>query len=67
MEYLNIPKYERQRESKYCILRKKNYSQMATAFGICFTVFTQMEGDPTVKTTLPPFTVPIQNLLLLRV
>jgi hypothetical protein len=26
-----------------------------------------MEGDPTVKTTLPPFTVPIQNLLLLRV
>ena len=37
--------------------QKKMYSQMATAFGICFTVFTQMEDDPTVETTPP-----LQNL-----
>jgi len=26
---------------------------MATAFGICVTVFTQMEDNPTIKTTTP--------------
>jgi hypothetical protein len=33
---------------------------MATPFGIYFAVFTQMEDEPTVKTT--PFTTPVQNL-----
>jgi hypothetical protein len=38
-------------DSKFRSPQKKIYLQMATLFGIYFTVFTQMEDDPTVKTT----------------
>lgn len=52
MKYVNIPKHKRwRRKSIMYPQKKKKHSLMGHSFGILFTLFTQMEDDPTIKRT----------------
>ena len=66
MQFLNIPKHKRQRDSKYCILRKKKLFTNGYSFWkLLYCIYSGVRWSNSKDNS--PFTIPIQNLLLLCV